>query len=45
MIAEYRRGNGTVLNIGSCNWVAGLDAADPFIDRITRNVLDRLGNV
>ncbi len=43
MIAEYRRGDGTVLNIGSSNWVAGLADADPFIDRITRNVLDRLG--
>ena len=43
MMAEYRRGDGTVFNAGSCEWVAGLAAADPFIDRITRNVLDRFG--
>lgn len=41
MIVEYRRGAGRVFNAGSCEWVAGLIADDYFVDRITRNVLDR----
>jgi hypothetical protein len=43
MIAHYRRGAGEVLNAASCNWVAGLIAADPLVERVTRNVLDRFG--
>ena len=31
---------GTVVNVGATDWVLGLD--DPVVDRITRNVLDRL---
>ncbi len=34
-------GGGTVVNVGVTDWAYGL--ADPVIDRITRNVLDRLG--
>ena len=34
-------GGGTVVNVGVTDWAYGL--ADPAIDRITRNVLDRLG--
>lgn len=41
MIAHYRRGQGEVLNAASCNWVAGLIAADPLVERVTRNVLER----
>jgi hypothetical protein len=41
MIAHYRRGKGEVLNAASCNWVAGLIAADPLVERVTMNVLDR----
>jgi hypothetical protein len=41
MIAHYRRGAGEVLNAASCNWVAGLIAGDPLVERVTRNVLDR----
>jgi hypothetical protein len=41
MIAHYKRGAGEVLNAASCNWVAGLIAADPLVERVTRNVLDR----
>jgi len=44
MIAHYRRGAGEVLNAASCNWVAGLIAADPLVGRVTRNVLDRFGD-
>jgi hypothetical protein len=32
---------GTVVNVGVTDWAYGL--ADPAVDRITRNVLDRLG--
>jgi len=41
MIAHYRRGAGEVLNAASCNWVAGLIAAEPVTERVTRNVLTR----
>jgi len=41
MMLEYQRGNGVVLNCGSCEWVNGLIRRDPFVERITRNVLDR----
>ena len=34
-------GGGTVVNVGVTDWAYGL--ADPVIDRITRNALDRLG--
>ncbi len=44
MIVEYRRGNGTVFNAGSCEWVRGLEAKDPQIVRITRNVLERFAS-
>ena len=40
MIAVMPRGTGTVFNAGTCEWVAGLTRRDPFVDRITRNVLD-----
>jgi hypothetical protein len=43
MIAHYRRGTGEVLNAASCNWVAGLIAGDPLVERVTRNVLDQFG--
>ena len=32
---------GTVVNVGVTDWAYGLE--DPAVDRITRNVLDRLG--
>jgi hypothetical protein len=42
MIAAFERGRGTVFNAGSAEWVRGLTINDHYIDRITRNVLDRL---
>lgn len=45
MIVTFDRGRGTVFNAGSCEWVAGLQAGDFAVGRVTRNVLDRLGNV
>jgi hypothetical protein len=35
-----RPGGGTVVNVGVIDWALGL--GDPIVDRITRNVLDRL---
>jgi hypothetical protein len=37
----FTRGKGTVFNVGSTDWVYGLDA-DAQIQQVTRNVLDRL---
>ncbi len=34
------RGGGTIVNAGVTDWAYGL--GDPAVDRITRNVLDRL---
>ena len=39
MIAEFRRGAGSVFNAGSCEWVAGLIADDHRVGRVTENVL------
>jgi hypothetical protein len=41
MIVCFDKGKGTVFNAGSCEWVAGLIARDPFVERITSNVLSR----
>ncbi|MDP5359213.1 MAG: hypothetical protein NWR52_03545, partial [Paracoccaceae bacterium] len=38
-IAEYRRGKGAVFNAASCEWVAGLIAADEPVEEVTRRVL------
>jgi hypothetical protein len=38
---SFRRGRGEVFAAGTTEWVWGLAADDPFIDRITRNVLER----
>jgi hypothetical protein len=37
----YNRG-GTVLTVGSTDWSHGLRGGDPVVERITRNVLDKL---
>ena len=36
-------GSGTVVSSGCTDWVWGLDAADPAVEKITRNLLSRLG--
>ena len=36
------RGGGTVITSGSTDWVHGLGGRDPQVEKITRNVLDRL---
>jgi hypothetical protein len=41
MLGTYTRG-GTVVTAGTTDWSHGLRSPDPVVDRITRNVLDRL---
>jgi hypothetical protein len=41
VMAVFTRGEGTVFNAGSANWCYGL-GSDPLVERITRNVVDRL---
>jgi hypothetical protein len=43
MVAACTRGRGTVVNAGSTDWVSGLDHRDPYVERITHNILRRLG--
>jgi hypothetical protein len=43
VMASFRRGAGEVFNGGTTEWAHGLAAGDPFITRITRNVLTRFG--
>jgi hypothetical protein len=37
----YQRG-GTVLTVGTTDWAHGLRGGDPVVERVTKNVLDRL---
>jgi hypothetical protein len=41
VVGVYTRG-GTVFTCGSTDWAHGLRGKDPVVERITRNVLDRL---
>ena len=41
MLGVYVKG-GTVVTTGSTDWAHGLRGGDPVVERITRNVLDRL---
>lgn len=43
VMASFRRGAGEVFNGGTTEWAHGLAAHDPFVERITRNVLTRFG--
>jgi hypothetical protein len=42
-MAAFRRGKGEVFNGGTTEWAHALAAHDPFLERITRNVLKRFG--
>jgi hypothetical protein len=42
VLGVYQRG-GTVFTSGSTDWAHGLRGGDPMVERITRNVLERLG--
>jgi hypothetical protein len=41
VMASFRRGRGEVFNVGTTEWAHGLGAGDPFVERITHNVLRR----
>ncbi len=41
VLGVYQRG-GTVVTTGSTDWVHGLRGGDAAVERITRNVIDRL---
>lgn len=41
MMVCFDRGKGTIFNAASCEWVAGLIARDPFVEKLTANVLTR----
>ncbi len=41
MMVTMPKGRGEVFTAGTCEWVAGLIDRDAFVERITRNVLDR----
>ncbi len=41
VMAAFRRGKGEVFNAGTTEWAYGLQAGNPFVEKITRNVLDR----
>jgi hypothetical protein len=43
VMASFTRGAGEVFNGGTTEWAHGLAARDPFVERITRNVLSRFG--
>ena len=43
VMAAFKRGKGEVFNGGTTEWAHGLAAGDPFVERITRNVLRRFG--
>ncbi len=41
VLGTYTRG-GTVVTVGSTDWAHGLRGGDEVVERITRNILDRL---
>jgi hypothetical protein len=43
-VITFTRGKGTVFNCGSTEWVYGLKGRDLFVERITRNIFDRLSS-
>lgn len=43
VMVTFKRGRGEVFNAGTTEWVYGLKANNSFVDRITRNVLQRFG--
>lgn len=42
MIVYFERGKGAVFHAGSCEWVSGLIQRDPYVEQVTRNVIERL---
>ncbi len=44
-MVTYRRGKGTGFNAGTCEWVQGLIKRDWTVEKVTHNILARLGGV
>jgi hypothetical protein len=40
-VVSFERGKGEVFCAGTCEWVNGLIEKDFYVERITRNVLNR----
>ena len=43
VMASFKREQGEVFNAGTTEWVYGLKGKNPFVEKITRNVLQRFG--
>ena len=43
VMASFKKGQGEVFNGGTTEWAHGLAAKDPFVEKITHNVLSRFG--
>lgn len=41
VLATFKRGKGEVFNSGTTEWAYGLKARNPFVERITRNAMER----
>jgi hypothetical protein len=41
MIVTFPKGRGEVFHAGTCEWVAGLIDRDPYVEKVTRNVIER----
>ena len=41
MVVNMKKGDGEVFNAATTEWVNGLKQRDPFVEKITRNVLDK----
>jgi hypothetical protein len=41
MIVTFPKGKGEVFHAGTCEWVAGLIDRDPYVERVTQNVIER----
>ncbi|MFO1173354.1 MAG: DUF6605 domain-containing protein [Hyphomicrobiaceae bacterium] len=41
MIVTFPKGKGEIFHAGTCEWVAGLIDRDPYVERVTRNVIER----
>ena len=40
-MGTFKKGRGAVFSVGTTEWAWGLAEGNPYVDRITRNVLDR----
>ena len=44
-MVTYQRGGGTGFNAGTCEWVQGLIKRDWYVEKVTHNILSRLGGI